>query len=379
MMRAAIVTGVCVKNDAISDAVRATQQAIGLAFGVVPTIYCYTCDFPDVPHRVVQRSIDILLDPDFSQLELIIFHFGIYYELFNSIFFHTRARRIVRYHNITPAAFASEQQLPTITRSLRQRANLAVADCIWADSQFNRGDLIELGLDPERITVEPLPLKFKEEFVGKKPRPGSSVELLFVGRIARSKGVAELIEVAKAASNVAPTHLSIAGNIRFSDSALVETLVKQIIEYGLEEQITFEGTVSDARLAELYSQADIFVLPSYHEGFCVPVIEALHSRCVPLTYEAGNLKNLVGPLGVTVPTGDKAAFIEAVTQLVSQFFSGRPEQLRLAKRQVSWRRYNEEIEQYLKGFSFESFTDRTRRRVEQVLSRSPDLALHLTD
>jgi glycosyltransferase involved in cell wall biosynthesis len=364
-----IVNGICAQYDAISDSVRGMQQAIAHHYGVQPTLFCYACDFPMINHRIVNSPSDLLLDREFMDLDLIIYHFGIHYGLFDAIFFRQRAKKVVYYHNVTPAKLLPTSQRALIDRSMRQRANMTAADAIWAASRFNADDLVQCGIAPEMITVEPLFLKFRQPSLSTRYQAGDAVELLFVGRFVESKGVADLIDAVAEVrrQQIAPVRLSMAGNQTFSDPAFIAALNDQIAHHDLAEFVSFEGQVSDVRLAELYANADLFVLPSYHEGFCVPVIEALHNRCVPLTYDAGNLAHLVGAWGVAVPTGDRVAYANALADLVRQFANGRPGSLELRGCTLSWPEFENGAADHLKAFTFEAFADRTIDGIRRLL------------
>lgn len=374
-MRVAIVNSICVRHDAISDSVRGTQRAIRAAYGFNPTIYCYACDYRDIPHKIISRPSDLLFDDKFMRSDVVIYHFGIHYDLFDSIYLNTHARRVVYYHNVTPAEFLPPTQQGVIKSSIRQKANLAAADAIWAASRFNRDDLIDYGLPGDRISVEPLFLKFERRSMNETPVRGGPVEILFVGRFVSSKGLVDLIEaVARIRrSGAPPFRLRLAGNVDFSDREFLAQLGRRVTELGLDDCVVFEGRVSDARLAQLYARADLFALPSYHEGFCVPLIEALAAGCVPVTYDAGNLADLVGPWGITVPTGDQAAFSTALAAMIDQFAAGRPAVLDLAGRRRSWADYRAGVEAYLGTFSFEAFAERIVAGLERVVS-SPEAA-----
>lgn len=374
-MRVSIVNGICVRHDAISESVLGTQRAIDEAFGPVSTIYCYSCDVDAARYRLVSGLPDLLFDREFMSSDVIIYHFGIFYELFNSIFFSSRAKKVVVYHNVTPIHLLPTDQRPLLEKAIRQKANMAAADAIWAVSEVNREDLIDYGLPAEKITVEPLYLKAGLSGGRRRVRDPGPVELLFVGRIVRSKGVEDLIEAVAAVrrQGAPPFRLRLAGNLEFSDQALLAGVRRLVTERGLEDLVVFEGQVSDGRLGELYRQADIFVLPSYHEGFCVPLIEALDARCVPLTYDAGNLPHLLGPCGVTVPTGDRSAFAAALTDLVAQFSAGRPTMLKLGGRTIPWDEYDARLGDYLQQFSFEAFKLRTLEGLRRLTpARDPD-------
>lgn len=361
----AIVNGICVHHDAISHSVAGTIKAIQTLTGTVPRLYTYICDHTEVDHAIVSGPSDILNDSFFRSADYIVYHFGIYYDLFNTILATpSSAKRIVRFHNVTPKELVSSREAFIVDRSLRQQANLGVADAIWADSEFNRQTLIEYGIDSAKISVEPLfvddAILDLNEHARKKTGLASTVELLFVGRFVSSKGVLDLVDAVHQVSRQTniPFRLRMAGNTQFSDPAYLAEVKKEISMRNLSGVIEFLGRVDNQELARLYEEADIFVLPSYHEGFCVPLIEAFATKCIPLTYAAGNLESLSGGLGVVVETGNTRALGDALLGLVTH----------IARRDgtvvlndFSWPQfqYDKIVAEHLHQFRYDNFARRT--------------------
>lgn len=110
-------------------------------------------------------------------------------------------------------------------------------------------------------------------------RSPGPVELLFVGRFVQSKGILDLVEAAAGLHRAGiPFKLRLAGNQAFSDAAYVKAIVEAVAASDMEDEVVFVGQVSEAELQNLYAAADIFAMPSYHEGFacrsskpCLPV------------------------------------------------------------------------------------------------------------
>ncbi len=104
--------------------------------------------------------------------------------------------------------------------------------------------------------------------------------------------------------------MTLAGSQTFSDPAVVAEVVAASSDpSGI---IRFVGEPADAEVRELMAGSDVLVMPSYHEGYCLPVIEAYAQGCQVTAYDAGNLPNVVGGLGLLVPTGDTSALAKAL-------------------------------------------------------------------
>lgn len=365
-IRISIINGLCVNHDAISTSVVGAARAIEEGLGVRPRVYTYACDFDDLDSRIVHRLSDIWLDEHFRRSDYVIYHFGVYYDLFNTIFLAPQsAARIVRFHNVTPAALLGGNAAVLIEKSLNQIANIGCADAIWADSAFNRQDLVTYGIDPAKITVEPL---FVKDEILRRPSPtqmrakadsDAPVEILFVGRFVPSKGVLDIVEAAAAcAADGRKFKIRLVGNTDFSDQDYIRKVRARITALNLDPMIDFIGRVDDATLCALYQSADIFLMPSYHEGFCVPLIEAFAAGCIPLVYEAGNLGALAHDLGDVIETGDVAQLARALAARIDAMGSD-PSHVTIAGKTLTRSAYDKQVQTYLETFRYKAFAKRT--------------------
>ena len=195
--------------------------------------------------------------------------------------------KIVNYHNITPPAFFEPWE-PTVATvldmGLRQLADLApVTDLAIADSEFNREDLLRVGYRDTTV----VPILFDPSDVGGEPDPslsarlateklGGGTEWLFVGRLCPNKAQHDVIK-AFAAYRIACDPKARLRFVGGSSSHLYESCLRGFVhEIGCEDAVTFAGSVTDRELASYYANADVFVCLSRHEGFCVPLLEAMH-------------------------------------------------------------------------------------------------------
>jgi glycogen(starch) synthase len=316
--RIAIINGVLTRNDAISADVANTWRYLADGTGWDVSVLTRRNDFCDVPARLVAGLTDMLRAPEFLSADLLIYHFGFFNPLYDAMVLgNGRARQAVFFHNITPAEFVVPRIRPDVVRSFEQLNHLHYVDRLWPVSRVNAELLIELGFDPARIEI--LPGAVTRPAVAtlrdKAPVP---VELLFLGRIVPFKGVGDLLEAIVRLRDrpLPPFRLRIVGNLEYSDSAYCETVRRAVASHGLGDVVEFIGTVDDDHRDRLLHAAHILAIPSYHEGFCKPVIEGLRAGCVPVGYAAYNLKYVAEGVCRMVSPGDVAALAEALAEVI---------------------------------------------------------------
>ncbi len=86
---------------------------------------------------------------------------------------------------------------------------------------------------------------------------------------------------------------------------------------GLEDSVVFAGSVSGEELAGWYSVADVFVCVSEHEGFCVPVVEAMAWGVPVVAFGAAAVPETVGDGGVVLGVKDPVVVASAVDRVLS--------------------------------------------------------------
>lgn len=318
-MRVALINGICAKHDAISNAVVAEYGYLQDKFGPEGVkFYGYALDYTNWNHKIVKSSAEILSDEYFLQADLVIFHFGIYYELFNTLLTgNGRAKQLVCFHNVTPKALLGAYHHEIIDNSLKQQHNLFFADHTYCDSIFNKDCLSAIGLPLDKLSVMGLPVEVPDNYNLKLNSDGC-VRLLFIGRIVPSKGVLELLTALQLCirSGVLNFELKIVGNFRFSDEFYVEDVRTVLrIDPELANRVELVGEVDDSVKYGMLMRADAFVLPTHHEGFCVPIVEALAAGCFVISYNNSNVPNVTGAFGILIATGDINALSETISEL----------------------------------------------------------------
>lgn len=156
--------------------------------------------------------------------------------------------------------------------------------------------------------VEPMPVA-TELF---QPVEGASRRrLLFVGRLNRQKGIADLIE----ALAQSPSHVELDvvgdGNDRQALVARAETI-------GVAHRIVWHGALRQPALVPLYQHALATVIPSIDEGLGLVAVEAALCESAVVAYASGGTPDIVhdGETGVLVAPGDVRALAAAISRLV---------------------------------------------------------------
>ncbi len=330
--RVALHSGIWVRNDAISASLAIKMELIDrlVADGWPITATAFVHDAEIVTDRVQIASgpQQLVAKPAFRHADLHIFEFGIHYPNFDVVYLlPPNTPSVAVYHNITPPELVETgHQRLHCHASHRQLSNLFEMDRVVCDSEFNRDDLLRLGVDSDRLSVIHLPANVEPESPLGTPGGAQEVEVLYCGRFARAKGLDDLFAAMAilAERGQLDFTLTLAGDSRFSSTAYLRRLDAHRRDPRLRSHIRVVDGPSDGDLSALYRRSDIFVQPSHHEGYCVPVVEALLHGCLPVTSDAGNLPNIVGDCGMVFPAHDPRALASALGRAVEAVANAGP-------------------------------------------------------
>jgi L-malate glycosyltransferase len=229
-------------------------------------------------------------------------------------------RLVVNYHNVTPPEFyapwdngmARHQLLAqTQLRELAPRAALGLAV-----SSFNEVELRQAGFLRTAVVPPAAMVPMQTERPETTASTGAGARWVTVGRLAPNKA----IELAVMALLVARAHGDPSATLRVVGRPVVASytaaLHRFVDELGLHRAVTFTGAVSDDALLTVLAGSDVLVVSSRHEGFGVPVLEAMESGLPVVANRAGALPEVVGDAGVLVDAGEPYALADAVAGVV---------------------------------------------------------------
>jgi len=97
--------------------------------------------------------------------------------------------------------------------------------------------------------------------------------------------------------------------------AYADALRRYAAELGLGDAVHFAGKVDDADLREAYRTSDVLVVASEHEGFCLPVVEAMAEGLPVVAHRRGALPEVLGDAGVLLDGKDPEVTADAVHRL----------------------------------------------------------------
>lgn len=231
---------------------------------------------------------------------------------------------VVDHHNITPASCFADWE-PDVVHGIawgrNQLAQLAPRTSLGlADSGFNRHELEQLGY--ARTGVAPILLdtsQFERE-VDEAALDRLTVDApvwLFVGRVAPHKSQHDLIKAFSVYRRVYDSSavLRIVG--ASSSDRYVGALRSLAAALQVDGAVEFTGGVSDGELAAHYRAADVFACLSEHEGFCVPLLEAMHHRLPIVAYASTAVPETLGAGGLCLPEKSAATVAAAVHRVLS--------------------------------------------------------------
>jgi glycosyltransferase involved in cell wall biosynthesis len=237
---------------------------------------------------------------------------------------------IVDFHNFTGPEHFAGWEPHTEERAARAHDELALlarrAVLGLADSHFNERDLQRAGY--QRTTVIPVLVDYRRvgngsapdqrvaaELAALKERGGS--DILFVGRIVPSKGQHELVKALWAYRRLydpaARLHL-VGGTSSFGYLKALRGFVQEL---GLVGAVRITGEVPDAALAAYFAAADVYLSLSAHEGFGVPLIEAMEAGVPVVARAVGAVAETVGEAALLLPASDPSYIAAALWRVCS--------------------------------------------------------------
>jgi glycosyltransferase involved in cell wall biosynthesis len=171
------------------------------------------------------------------------------------------------------------------------------------DSQFNADELRALGF--QNVDVLPICLDFRRFDVDPDAAVAGRLadgrkNILFVGRFAPNKAHDDLIRVlASLRSSMSNVRLILAGRYDGNEAYFAE-LQALAEQQGVFDDVIFTGLITDAELLAYYQGSHLFLSLSDHEGFCVPLVEAMWFDLPIIAYGSSAVGETMGSSGIVL-------------------------------------------------------------------------------
>ncbi len=287
--------------------------------------------------------------------DILLYHYTVAWEEPLQLFRELECRRIIKYHNVTPPEFfapyhSGYADLCRRGRSMLREFTATRPDLMIGDSQYNVQDLIEAGADPERTAVVP-PFHAIDELIETLDADlhmtarlspdafGAQRNVLMVGRVVPNKGHELLIRSFALYREFYDRHcrLIIAGKREVLLHGYTMHLRRLIERHELEDAVLFTDRISAEALKACYLTAHAFCMTSDHEGFCVPLIEAMAFGIPVLALDRGAVGETAGDGAIVWNEKDPALFAASLGRILGRDGEGDARELAERGRQ----RYHE--------------------------------------
>jgi len=233
-----------------------------------------------------------------------------------------RPRYIITVHDLIQLLSPKEVPLGSyLIRRIFLPHTLKQADCIITDANSTKRDIIELFNIPD-TKIEVIPLAADEKFY---PRDDEHIRtirsryglvnpfILYVGSMEPRKNIPSLIRAFLSIKQKGYPHdLVIAGK----KSGKYKSIYNLIDSLNLSREVKLLGYVPDDDLPGLYSAAEVFVYPSFYEGFGLPPLEAMSCGCPVIAANTSSLPEVVGDAGILVNPRSVSEISNAISNVL---------------------------------------------------------------
>ena len=306
------------KGDAIGDSARRVRSLLR-DMGHQSDLYAMSID-DDLRGDVIPWT-----DASASVGDMTIFHFALVSPMTDA-FARLKTVRVLQYHNVTPAHFFAGYDAGIYRLAMLGREDLkrlvGQTDRALGDSEYNRQELEDLGftntgvfpiaVDTDRITKAP-----RRPALEKVLHEEGWLNFLFVGRIAPNKKIEDHIKLAEQYKRYVDEQYRFIFVGKTDATPKYYAAIRAMLEqYRMPPgRFIFTGPVPDEDLAAYYRTARVYISLSEHEGFCVPLLEAMSADVPVLAYASTAVPDTLGGAGVQFSPKDLEFAAELLGEL----------------------------------------------------------------
>lgn len=236
---------------------------------------------------------------------------------------------LVDYHNVTPAALVApwvpwlraELELGAEQlRMLAPRAVFGIGHSHYSEHELHDAGCARTAVAAPLVDLEATVTAADPEVLGalraRRAAEGGA-DWLFVGRVSPHKAQHDLVKAFACYRRCydASARLHLVGGPLGEDYP--RALARFCRRLGVADVVDITGSVPLPTLAAYYAGADVFVCASDHEGFCVPLVEAMHAGVPVVAYDAAAVGETVGTGGIVLADKSPMAMATAVHRAVA--------------------------------------------------------------
>lgn len=322
-MKAAILLPTLAGKDAVGNDALAMAHLLRER-GIDTRVFCEVAVGVDETTYEPAKLLDFAGGPR----DLVIYHFSVGCPAARDILQRARGFRVVRYHNITPPQFFADYAPDYAQACARGRAEIPAIAQLGCElylgcSRYNLDELVAHGAPASRGAVF-APFHRVEQLVAAEADLGLLDELddgarnvLMVGRVAPNKGHAELVDAFAAYVDGYgdPARLLIVGKSDPRLQGYLDTVRARIDANRLGTRVRWLESVSEAQLKSVYLASHAFMTHSRHEGFCVPLIEAMALGVPVLAHGSSAIPETTGSGGIVWDEPDPWLYAASLARL----------------------------------------------------------------
>lgn len=318
-MKIVQITPSLLYGDAVGNDVLAIHKILQEC-GYNAEIYAGNTD-KRIPNNIARNAKDI---HNFSKDDILIYH-GATDSKLNQDFLKYTGKKVLIYHNITPPSFFEGYSEETVR--MQQRAYNGIQNmvnkvnlCI-ADSEYNKNDLLKMGFTCP-IKVCPIIIPFEDydripnSKIIKRYKDDKILNLIFVGRIAPNKKQEDVIKAFFCYQKIynPKSRLFLVGS-----NTGMERYDAELKNYanmlGLDNKVVFTGHIKFDEILAYYHLSDVFLCMSEHEGFCVPIAEAIYMKKKIVAYNSSAVPETMAGCGLMLDNKNPRLAASAINKI----------------------------------------------------------------
>jgi len=283
-----------------------------------------------------------------SKDQILLYHHSIGH-IHHDLIMEFADKKILVYHNITPSHFfKNNEHLQQACDLGREQLKSAKDSFIgsYADSEYNTLELKSYAYNSSQVIPLLIDTHRHKRIISNEliiKKYASSYNILFVGRVVSNKCQHQLVDVLYylEQQSIDNVKLFLVGGV--SEPSYNDFLHNYIKNLGLQDKVVITGKVNDADLSAYYENADLYLSLSEHEGFAIPLVEAMRYDIPVLSYDSGGISTTLGEKGLL---SFKAA--NRVAKKVTDIMDNPYKRVEILKYQ----------REHLKNFSYENLKDK---------------------